>query len=275
MNITSWLTKASGDLAKFDIDSALLDAQLLLAAALCKQREYLLAHGNEGLSDHELLQANNWLYRRLNREPIAYILGHKEFYGRDFIVSPNVLIPRPESEIIIELFKRHKLAGRVLDVGTGSGCIGLTLKAEHPDISLTMSDISEPALHVARKNAKKLNIKPVRFIKSDLLSHWLSHKKPKKIDVIVANLPYVDTAWDVSPETSYEPHDALYSRDSGLSHIKKLITQAQTLQSVGGHLLLEADTRQHSKIQVHCRENGYELVELDGFVAIYKHQVLR
>lgn len=272
MNIQQWLVAANASLTAANIQSAHLDAELLLIFVLKKTREYIIAHSDESLTAVQVKQLSRLLERRLNREPLAYIVGTKEFYGREFTVTPDVLIPRPESEGLIEQFKKHKLKGRVLDVGTGSGCVGLTLKAECPDISMTVGDISQSSLKVARRNAKKLGIKPIRFVQSDLLDHWLSHVKPKKFDVIVANLPYVDESWYVSPETVYEPSTALFSKDSGLSHIKKLITQSKALQSSDGYLLVEADARQHAEIHEYCHKNGYKLVGKDDFVATYKHQ---
>ncbi len=269
MDIKRWLNQAAKKLSTAGIDSARLDVEILLSASLYKSREYLLAHSDQELSDTEIAQVDKWLHRRIKREPIAYIVEHKEFYGRDFIVSPNVLIPRPESELIIEVVKQHNLNGRVLDVGCGSGCLGLSLKAEIPSIELTLSDISPSALDIARKNAKKLGIKPVRYIASDLLGHWLGHNKPKPFNLIVANLPYVDKSWEVSPETRFEPNIALFSGDQGLDHINRLIRQARSLVLPGGHLLLEADPRQHQNITDYAKEHGFLLVSREGFIALY------
>lgn len=270
MTIAAWLEHAYKLLAEKDIPSARLDAQLLLCFSTTKNLEYLASHSDEHIASSTLKKANCVLQRRLQREPIAYITGVKEFYGRDFTVTPDTLIPRPETETIVELFKKYTLHGRVLDVGTGSGCIGLTLKAEIPDIDVTVSDISNKVLDIARKNAKKLGIKPVRFVQSDLLDHWLSHEKPKKFDVIVANLPYVDAAWEVSPETKFEPSNALFSNDHGLEHTKRLLRQSIQLIQPNGYILIETDPRQHNKLRTYTVQLGYKLIKDEGLIQVFK-----
>lgn len=272
MTYKKWLDSVSLKLSQAGIPSVRLDAELLLSFVLKKPRSYLLSHSDERLNTARAEKLDKLLKRRLNREPLAYIVGAKEFYGREFTVTPNVLVPRPESETIIELFKKHQLGGRVLDVGTGSGCIGLTLKAEYPSINLTVSDISQSALEVARKNAKKLSISPVRYIRSDILGHWLSHNKPKKFDVIVANLPYVDKTWDVSPETTHEPRLALFSDDTGMQHTKRLFTQANQLLPTGGHLIIEADPRQHKELSIFAKKHNFQLLDSDNFICLYTLQ---
>lgn len=266
ISIQSWLHNAHHTLQQVGVSSARLDSELILARSLNKNREFLLAHSEEEISTNAQRQANIWLKRRMQREPLAYIFGEKEFYRRVFTVSPDTLIPRPETEIVIELFKKYSLKGRVLDVGTGSGCVGLTLKLESPSINITISDVSSKALDIARKNGQQLSAKPVRYVESDLLRHWLSHTKPKKFNTIVANLPYVDTSWEVSPETHTEPETALYADDSGLELIKKLIDQSKDLLEREGHLILEADPRQHQEIISYAQE--YKLIEQDGFILL-------
>lgn len=271
MTIQQWLQNASQSLKKSGIPSHQLDAGILLSYSIKKSREYLRAHDDKVLSPAQLTRADILLKRRLNREPLAYILGKKEFYGRDFIVTPDTLIPRPETEAIIELVKKYHIKGRVLDVGTGSGCIGLTIKAENPAIDLIVSDTSSEALDIARKNAKTLEIKPVRYVVSNLLEHWLSHQKPKPFDVIVANLPYVDREWVVSPETAYEPDPALFSSDNGLSLVKQLIAQAaQHVLVAKGYLILETDIRQHMAVISYAQEHGFEHIETSGLILLLR-----
>lgn len=272
MSYGQWLQSASASLQNIDVPSARLDAELLLGFCVKKPRHYIIAHPEDQLSKARLQSLNKLLKRRMNREPIAYILGYKEFYGRNFMVSPSVLIPRPESETIIELFTKYKLTGRVLDVGTGSGCIGLTLKAEHPTIRLTISDISTSALKVAKKNAQKLGIKPIRCIQSDLLEHWLSHKKTKRFDVITANLPYVDNRWQVSPETAFEPASSLFSEESGMQHTKRLFVQLPRLLKRNGHLIIEADPRQHKELSKYAEKSGLYSIHKEDFIVLYTYR---
>jgi len=244
----------------------------MLCHMLGVDRPWLIAHGDDSLAMSALSQkggerrgglkefGEKLLLRRLKREPLAYLFGRKEFYGRDFVVSRHVLIPRPESEALIELAKKHSLSGRLLDIGTGSGALGLTLWHELKDVSLTLSDISDDALEVAKKNARRLSVKPVHYAKSDLLEHWLSHDKPLGFDAIVANLPYVDRSWERSPETNHEPSLALFADQNGLQLIKELIDQAPRLLKPGGYLLLEADPEQHPDIIAYS-SGAFRLVE--------------
>ncbi len=266
MSIKTWLDDASHQLSQIDIPSARLDAELLLAASLYKSREYLLAHSEQTLSNAELTQVNKWLQRRLDREPIAYILGHKEFYGRDFMVSPNVLIPRPESETIIEILKGLQ-PETIIDIGTGSGCLAISAKLEITDSKVISTDISEDALQIARQNASSLNAE-ITFAISDLLSGVKKIKSDKPI-ALVANLPYVDKSWNVSPETTFEPSMALFADDDGLKMIKKLILQAAKKLRPNDNLLLEADTRQHQAITKYAKKHGFKLEKIDGFIALY------
>lgn len=272
MTMQQWISSAASQLKAADISTAQLDAELLLSFVTKKSKEYAIAHADNKLSTDNLQLLQDLLQRRLAREPIAYIVGYKEFYGRDFTVTPDTLIPRPETEAMIGIFAKHNLQGRILDVGTGSGCIGLSLKAENPTIDLTISDISLGALAVARKNAQQLGIKPVRYIKSDLLDHWLSHTKPKKFDVVVANLPYVDASWQISPEAECEPDIALFSTDKGLAHIKKLLQQSTKLLLADGHVLLELDPRQQADVAAYAQKLGFTMVEQGPFTALYRYQ---
>lgn len=264
--IDDWLDGATDQLVKANIPSARLDAELMLCHMLGVDRPWLIAHADDSLTMSALSQrggerrgglkqyGEELVLKRLKRQPLAYLFGKKEFYGREFLVTKDVLIPRPETEVLIDLAKKHELTGRLLDVGTGSGVLGLTLWHELADIDLTLSDISPKALEVAKKNTKKLRVKPVRYVESDLLEHWLTHEQPKPFDVIVANLPYVDRSWERSPETEHEPGIALFARDGGLELIKLLLNQAPQLLSPGGYLLLESDPEQQNDIIMYASD---------------------
>lgn len=267
--IHSWLVNAERQLEEADISSSRLDAELLLCHTLKKERTWLIAHGNETLERKLLHESEASLERRLAREPIAYIVGYKEFYGRTFIVTSDTLIPRSETEDLIELIAKqlHSSSVRLLDVGCGSGCIGITLKLEVPALNVTLSDISNSALKVAQKNAHRLGAKQVRYVTSNLLDHWLSHEKSKVFDIIVANLPYVDRSWKTSPELKHEPDVALYARDNGLALIKKLITQSKSLLVNNGYLALEADPEQHEAI-IRYAEPNLRHIETQGYALI-------
>ena len=255
MIISEWLKIAAKSLKIANIPSARLDAELILANTLRKNRTYLHAHLDEEIDPRRFDIANARLDLRLDRVPIAYILGYKEFYGRKFTVSPSVLIPRPESEDLISLFLEltaSEIAEKVLiDVGTGSGCLGITAKLERSNLSVILSDISKPALNIAEKNANALNA-DVHIQQQSLLNGQL-----KPVDYIFANLPYVDKNWDVSPELQYEPGIALFAEDEGLKLILQLISQAPRCLISEGLLFIEADPQQHNRIIDEAVKNGF------------------
>lgn len=259
VSIDTWLRDATKQLVAVEIVSARLDAEIILAHTIRKPRTYLHAHGDESLEPREQEIADARLRLRYERVPIAYIIGHKEFYGRRFHVTSATLIPRPETEEMIDslgelLPDTQRLIAdqmpRLVDVGTGSGCIGITAKLEHPELSVTLADTSKHALVVAEKNARQLGAE-VTLLRSDLLSEY-----PFTADIILANLPYVDSAWERSEETRYEPAEALFADDDGLALIKQLLKQAETKLVHGGSIILEADPRQLDAIQKAAQAHG-------------------
>ena len=244
MNANSWLKEAAQSIDQ-------LDAELILAHFLGVERTFLHAHPEYELSPEIAEKANSALKRRQNHEPLAYITGKKDFYGRAFIVTPDVLIPRPETEALIEAAKQLK-PSKILDVGTGSGCIAVTLAKELPNAQITGVDISEKALQIAQENAQKHHA-VVDFYQSDLLENLANDAK---FNLIIANLPYVDRNWDwLGPELDFEPQTALYAADEGLELIKKLLKQAPQHLEQGGYVILEADRSQHQKIRTFATEN--------------------
>ncbi len=278
MVFQQWLHDSTEQLKDVDIASARLDAEVLFAHTLGVNRTWLIAHANDNIDDaHALENANKLLAKRLQRVPIAYLTNHKEFYGRSFFVDESVLIPRPESEMMIDLLKeiygegrRKKEEGRnsirLIDVGTGSGCLGITAKLELPALDVTLCDISDEALAIAHKNATTLKA-DVAITKSDLLSSFTI--LPSSFDVILANLPYVDADWERSPETDHEPSLALFADDNGLDLIKKCIQQSQRSLQKDGYLLLEADPCQHQEIIDYSYHYGFrEAVVKDYTVAL-------
>jgi release factor glutamine methyltransferase len=206
--VSDWLAEATRQLVFNDVPSARLDAELLLAHTLRQPRTWLHGHGDDTLEARAVEIANARLDLRLDRVPVAYIIGHKEFYGRRFKVTTSTLIPRPESEALIELInkalpKNESLLSenplKLVDVGTGSGILGITAKLEHPELDVTLADVSRHALKVAEQNAHTLHA-DVTPVQSNLLANY-----PFVADIIVANLPYVDPEWERSPETTSLP----------------------------------------------------------------------
>ena len=265
MKISDWLQQGS----KAAKAVSPLDKELILCYnGLGIDRLQLILRADEELSPAVQAQIDADLARRAAGEPLAYILGWREFYGRKFSITPDVLIPRPETESLVDCVLESVPPGastHILEVGTGSGVIAITLKLERPTIEVTATDISSQALQLARRNAKELGAE-VEFIESDLLA---SHKLPSTPPAaIVANLPYVDRDWSwTSPELSYEPEAALYAADGGLAVIKRLIEQAaQKYPRVP--LILESDPSQQAAIVALGREHGYLGVPRGDYVTL-------
>ena len=268
--VNAWLKNAISELNNSNIKSASLDAELILASTLRKDRTYLHAHDNEAIPPRFLQIADARVALRKDHVPLAYILGLKDFYGRQFKVTPAVLVPRPESEQFIETLKDLMPKNESLfdsqitlvDVGTGSGVLGITAKLEFPEINVTLLDIDRHALSIAKENATRLEA-DVRQDTSNLLGSYYG-----KADFILANLPYVDKDWN-SPyllELGHEPEIALYANDDGLQFIKRIIIEAKHKLNKGGFLLIESDIRQQADIRRFARDNGYEVERTDGLI---------
>jgi release factor glutamine methyltransferase len=272
--INTWLQGAVRDLKSVGIESAQLDAEIILAHTIKEGRTHLHAHGEESLDERTEEIANARLALRMDRVPIAYIIGHKDFYGRRFKVTTATLIPRSESEVLIDvlkevlpknqlLFKDQRI--RLVDIGTGSGILGITAKLEDSSIDVTLLDVSLPALKVAEGNALLLGA-DVQTMKSDLLTSY-----PFTPDIIVANLPYVDRSWERSLETDKEPQLALFAGDGGTSLIKKLLVQASSLLAPKGIVILEADQTQHPAIIQFAELNNFNLLKQQDYCLAFVH----
>lgn len=270
--INDWLVSATKQLKKCSITSARLDAEIILAHTLKKNRTYLHAHADKLINPADEEIANDRLGLRANHMPIAYIIGCKEFFGRRFVVTPDTLIPRPESEDIISTIQslaeqNPKLLEKkikLIDVGTGSGCLGITLKLEFPNFDVTLSDVSQPALNIASQNADILGVK-VKTIYSNLLEDY-----SVKADIIVANLPYVDPSWERSPETDYEPASALFADNGGLKLMIKLISQVKSNLKPDGYLILEADPEQHPALKVQAKQSGLKFISANNYCLVFQ-----
>lgn len=244
------------------------DAELILTHVLSVDRPFLVTHDFEKIPVHALKTANFLKKQRHSGLPIAYVLKTKNFYGRDFFVDRRVLIPRPESETIIDLAHRGTYKN-ILDLGTGSGCLAITLKLELKNAVVTASDLSNAALNVARKNAKNLKAN-IKFIHSNLLDYFLKHKQ--KFDLIVANLPYVDKNWDWLDHDAlkHEPALALFSEKATALHkqfLSVILKNRQTLLAENFTLLLEADPSSHSElIDFIQKADPARKIEVVGFI---------
>lgn len=227
------------------------DAELLLMRLLGCDRAYLLTHPDAVLSAEQAVMYESWLRRRAAHEPIQYILGEQEFFGLTFAVTPDVLIPRPETEHLVEaLLARvpNDRRLRIADVGTGSGAIAVAIAYSLPQTQVAALDVSEEALEVARQNAGAHHVaNRMRFLVSDLLNAV----KGESFDAIVSNPPYVSENDRVSLEPQvreYEPTAALFAGPSGLDVYERLIPQAQAALKPGGWLLIEIGQGQQAAL---------------------------
>ncbi len=249
-DLSGWLEAARQALAAVS-DQPSLEAQALLGGKLGRSRAWIFAHSDHILTLIELRELDRWIERRLNHEPLPYILGHWEFYGLDFAVSPDVLIPRPETEQLVDLgrewLKNHPGPRKMVDVGTGSGCIAASLAYWSPDLQGIACDRSLPALRIAVKNFKTHGVdRRIIPVASNLLSALQG-----PFDLICANLPYIPSETLEELEVArFEPLLALDGGKDGLRMIEPLLDQARRRLAPGGQILLEIEYSQdHSAVE--------------------------
>jgi len=232
------LRKASERLERHRVSSPRLNAEVILSHCLSVDKTYLYTHDERGLEAHECQKLEDALYERISGVPLQYIVGREEFYGRNFTVNTDVLIPRPETEYIVEsVLELHPAPkSSLIDVGTGSGCIGLTLALELPEARVTITDISYPALVTAKANAIQLGA-TVSIVCMDMLE-----AAGGPFDIVVCNPPYVRPKESSSLQVEvreHEPHLALFADEDGLSNYRKLIPCAKRVLKPGGYLIME------------------------------------
>ena len=244
------------------------EAEILLAAALGKSRAWIMAHPEERILDCEATDRYEaYVTRRSHREPVAYVLGEKEFWSLPLEVTPDVLIPRPETELVVEVALTHLLRGqqaRVLDLAAGSGAIALALARELPRITVIGTDISAAAIAVAQRNARRLGLANVQF----RTGNWFDPVAEERFDLIASNPPYIAASDDrVEPAVRrFEPHGALFGGTDGLEALREITGAAGGHLSPGGWLVVEHGDRQGPAVR--------ELLSAAGFAAITTHQDL-
>ena len=222
-------------------------------------RAWLITHDDEVLSEPTTLAFRALCQRRLAGEPLAYIVGSKPFFGLDLQVDKRVLVPRPDTETLVEWALTFDAARSALDMGTGSGAIALALKSVRPDWQVTALDASSDALTVAKKNAKRLNLN-VNFIQSSWFDAF-AESKTTKFDLIVSNPPYiVEGDWHMAA-LAHEPKQALTSGADGLDDIRKIIAQAPDFLTSGGWLLLEHGFDQAAAVRDLLAQRGFVQVQ--------------
>lgn len=249
------------------IPSARLDAEILLAEVLGYDRLRLYMNLDRPLDEAELTRAREMVRRRAAKEPVAYILGRKEFAGRDFKVGPGVLVPRPDTEILVEEVGRELMARfadepgdlRILEFGIGSGAIAITLAAEHLRAQVTATEISETAAAIARENAVTHGVSE----RVEILVQSDFSGIPGPFHAIVSNPPYIDPAElpTLAPDVAnYEPHEALFAEDAGLRWYRFLAGEAARLLALGGFLAVEIGYTQREAVEQIFASAGLKLV---------------
>jgi release factor glutamine methyltransferase len=237
-----------------------LETRILLTHALGLSRVQLITQSERVLTADEARHLSTLLQRRLDGEPIAYIIGEREFYGLSFEVTPDVLIPRPETELLVDLaLERIPRNGRLLDLGTGSGAIPVAIAHARPDLSVTAVDLSEAALLVAQRNAARHRV-TAKFMRSD----WYSALAPDhRFDIIVANPPYI-VAGDIhltQGDLRFEPLGALTDHADGLSALRAIVAGASDYLGGGGWLLMEHGYDQASQVRALLSKHGFGAVQ--------------
>jgi release factor glutamine methyltransferase len=254
-------------LEKKGVDSPRLNAELLLADILGLKRLELYLQFERPLSESEKNKYREYLARRGNREPLQYILGYAEFMGEKFKVTRDVLIPRPETELLVEKIANENALfnGVILDVGTGSGNIAIMLAKYLPEARICATDISSSALEVAKENESQiLGKNEIRFFVSDLFSSDFV-EKCESVDILVSNPPYISAEEfeKLQPEVKdYEPQNALTDGRNGLSFYEALANKGKELLAQGGKIYFELGADEAEKVAEILKRNGFEEIEI-------------
>ncbi|WP_392565325.1 peptide chain release factor N(5)-glutamine methyltransferase [Utexia brackfieldae] len=258
MTYLEWLKAATLYLKGHD--SPKRDAEIILGFITQKTRTFLMAFSETVLTDEEVIRLNACLERRKNGEPIAYITGVKEFWSLPLDVGFSTLIPRPDTEKLVELALDHlpKEPCEILDLGTGTGAIAIALATERPDCLLTAIDYNVDAVKLAQSNASRFSIENIYFLQGD----WFKPVKNRTFTMIVSNPPYIDPA---DPHLSmgdvrFEPLSALIAADNGLSDIKQIIQQAPKHLKQYGWLIIEHGWQQGEAVRTIFKQQGFQLV---------------
>jgi len=244
-----------------DSGSARIEVQCLLQAVLQANRAWLLTHPEHQLDDQQYARYAALFERRLLGEPVAYLLGEREFYGLNFKVSPATLIPRPDTELLVDLALQHipqQGRCRVLDLGTGSGAIALSIAHARPNAEVVAVDTSTAALEIAQLNAQRLDLKSARFLQGD----WFSALHDERFDIVVSNPPYIAAgdAHLARGDVRFEPRSALVSGAEGLDDIRRITAQAKAHLNPDGWLLFEHGYDQAAQVRALLQQAGFTAV---------------
>lgn len=275
MQIGEYIRIITQKLRDGGIANPVLDAEVLAAHFLKMERHQLLTWNDRVLSDPEISVIDKAVKRRLKFEPVAYITGVKEFYSLEFSVNKDVLIPRPETELLVDMaIYWAVLNASVLDLCTGSGAIAVALKHSRGDLDVCASDISEKSVKVAERNAENiLGKRRISFFHGDLFAPF----KDEEFDLIVSNPPYVSDSLkgELQRELDYEPHGALYADDDGRSIIRRIISGAPGYLCEGGVLLLEIGSNHREFVHHEGKKHGFTVSVLNDYAGLPRVATLK
>jgi len=270
MTIAAWLSKAGTLLKEAGIETSRLDSLVLLSDELDADKAWVLAHPEYVLQIEQLEKLSTKIVQRCHHTPLAYIRGFAEFYGRNFIVNKQVLVPRPETESMIDALKRLTANARdftVVDVGTGSGCLAITASLEIPSVKVIATDIDTSALNIAKMNAERLGASVI-FAEGDLLEPLQAHI-PKQPLYIIANLPYVPLDYPINKAAEHEPRIALFSNDEGLQHYMRFFSQIDIMHLSPHAIITESLLSQHDALKIIASKHGFKLSSTDGLAQTF------
>ncbi len=252
-----------------------LDAEILMAHALGIERQKLVVYHHTAIDKTAKNRFKSYLSRRLKSEPVAYITGYKEFYSLPLKVNRHVLIPRPETELLVDCAIYHaKQYATIIDIGTGSGAIAIAIKYNRPDCTVWATDISMNALNVAKTNAKTiLGKNKIRFVQSNLFDSIPSIQ----FDIIVSNPPYInpDNYTQLQKDLHYEPKDALLAPDNGFGIIKSLVENAHSYLSDTGILIIEIGEQLSNEIRDLAQHHNYSVSILKDYAGLPRIAILK
>lgn len=273
MLIKDWLSQKTDYLTSNSVATARLDLLVLLQDALNIGKATLLAKLDEELPAALMHKLDHQIIRRANHEPLAYIRGRSEFYGRNFMVNSHTLQPRPETETMIDLLKsiiKLQIGSGplfILDIGTGSGCLAITAKLEAPEAVVIATDISENCLRLSRKNADLIGAE-VRFLRGDLIEPIA--EKFLQTSILLTNLPYVPDSHTVNQAAMHEPKLAIFGGEDGLDLYRRLFKQIYNSKNKPRFILTESLPFQHKQLVQIANSSNYDLKMSEDFIQVFE-----
>ncbi|HSX30944.1 MAG TPA: HemK/PrmC family methyltransferase [Candidatus Saccharimonadales bacterium] len=293
MTLSDWLKQAQAQLEGSGIATARLDCLVLLADALERDKSWLLSHAEYALQGPDLKMLNTKVAQRAKHTPLAYIRGHAEFYGREFAVNAHTLVPRPETEAMIDVLKdlvsRHPEQSEgsspgsndrsfayaqddenitLADIGTGSGAIAITAKLELPQTHVIATDIDKNCLKTAEHNARSLGV-DITLLHGFLLQPLRDSSLVTRDSIILANLPYVPDNFQINTAATHEPRRALFGGPDGLDLYRQLFRQANSLATKPVCILTESLPPQHEMLAEIAKAAGYQLQQTNDFIQLF------